>query len=143
VHRVYMALAHGEVAWREVSIDAPIGRDPASRLRMAVVASGKPARTDVRRLAVLPGDRPALGFTALRCKLHSGRTHQIRVHMAHKGHPLVADALYGGKPALGMTRQALHAAELAFAHPIDGQTMSFECPLPPDLAAAWAQVVAD
>jgi 23S rRNA pseudouridine1911/1915/1917 synthase len=141
VRRVYLALAQGELGWREASIDAPIGRDPASRLRMAVVPTGKPARTDVRRLAVMSGDRLANSVTAVRCKLHSGRTHQIRVHLAFKGHALVGDTLYGGRPALGMTRQALHAAELGFDHPDDGRPMNFEVPLPADLSAAWAQVV--
>jgi len=143
VKRVYLALAHGRVAWPDASIDAPIGRDPVSRLRMAVVAGGKPARTDVERLAVADG--PAGGVrdavTAVRCRLHTGRTHQIRVHLASRGHPLVADALYGGRPLLGLQRQALHAAELAFAHPQDGRAMAFAAPLPADLAAAWARVL--
>jgi len=72
--------------------------------------------------------------------LHTGRTHQIRVHMAHQGHPLVADAVYGGKPLLGMTRQALHATRLSFAHPESGEPLSFETPPPADFAAAWLQV---
>ena len=135
VRRIYLALAQGTVAWSFAAIDAAIGRDPVSRLRMAVVASGKPARTDVERLAVHDG------FTALRCKLHTGRTHQIRVHLASRGHALVGDVLYGGKPALGLLRQALHASELAFEHPADGRAMVFAAPLPADLAAAWAQVV--
>ncbi len=135
VRRLYLALVHGPVAWSFAAIDAPIGRDPGSRLRMAVVASGKPARTDVERLATHGG------LSALRCKLHTGRTHQIRVHLASRGHPLVGDGLYGGKPALGMARQALHATELAFEHPADGRAMVFAAPLPADLAAAWAQVV--
>jgi 23S rRNA pseudouridine1911/1915/1917 synthase len=115
-------------------IEAPIGRDPRARLRMAVVAGGKPARTDVERLA------EAQGISALRCTLHTGRTHQIRVHLASRGHPLVADALYGGAPALGMTRQALHAARLALRHPVGGELLVFEAPLPADMAAAWALV---
>ena len=135
VRRIYLALAQGRVDWAEVSIDAPIGRDPANRLRMAVVATGKPARTDVVRL----GGRA--GVTALRCRLHTGRTHQIRVHLAWRGHALVGDVLYGGKPALGLARQALHAAELAFVHPADGRNLAFTAPLPVDLAAAWALVL--
>ncbi|MDT7835486.1 RluA family pseudouridine synthase [Aquabacterium sp. OR-4] len=138
VHRVYLALAHGAVPWARSRIDAPVGRDPASRLRMAVVASGKAARTDVERLAVVEIDGRAV--TAVRCKLHTGRTHQIRVHLSSRGHPLLADALYGGRPVLGLQRQALHAAELAFAHPADERPMAFAAALPPDLAAAWAQV---
>jgi 23S rRNA pseudouridine1911/1915/1917 synthase len=101
---------------------------------MAVVGSGKPARTDVECLAV------AGGFSALRCTLHSGRTHQIRVHLAARAHPLVSDALYGGRPALGLTRQALHATRLAFAHPVSGQALAFESDFPADFAAAWKLV---
>lgn len=137
VRRIYLALAHGVPPWQQTSIEAPIGRDPVSRIRMAVQSQGKPARTDVECLASRDG------ISALRCKLHTGRTHQIRVHLAHVGHALVSDATYGGRPALGMTRQALHAAELAFAHPIDGRMCSFEAPLPADLAAAWQQVTDD
>ena len=103
---------------------------------MAVVASGKPARTDVDRIVV------AAKFAALRCTLHSGRTHQIRVHLAHDGWPLVGDRLYGGAPALGIERQALHAHELAFTHPGSGAKLSFRAPPPSDFAHAWDEVVA-
>jgi 23S rRNA pseudouridine1911/1915/1917 synthase len=136
VKREYLALAHGEVAAQPFSIEAPIGRDPISRVRMAVIASGKPARTDVLRLACRER------ISALQCTLHSGRTHQIRVHLASRGHPLVADALYGGAPALGLERQALHAARLGLAHPITNAALAFEEPLPADLAQAWAWVTA-
>lgn len=135
VHRVYLALVHG--AWRhgpEHAIEQPIGRDPRQRLRMAVLgpehSGAKPALTHVRPLAV--GSQSSL----LGCKLHTGRTHQIRVHLAWSGHTLVADPLYGGPPALGLQRQALHAHQLALRHPHSGQWMHWHCPAPPDLMQA-------
>jgi len=134
VRREYVALAHGQVAAAPFSIEAPIGRDPVSRVRMAIVASGRPARTDVARVAY----REAV--SALRCTLHTGRTHQIRVHLAWCGHPLLADTLYGGAAALGLARQALHAVRLGLRHPITADPLAFEEPLPPDLAAAWAVI---
>jgi len=134
VSRRYLALAHGAPALAEFTVEAPIGRDPSVRVRMAVVASGKPARTDVQVLA--QGD----GVAALRCTLHTGRTHQIRVHLAWKGHPLLADVVYGGRAALGLQRQALHAAELRLAHPITRAPLVFPCAPPADFEAAWRQV---
>jgi 23S rRNA pseudouridine1911/1915/1917 synthase len=136
VHRQYLALAWGEVP-EALSIEAPIGRDPRSRLRMAVVPvarGGRVARTDVRCIA------SGAGFSALQCTLHTGRTHQIRVHLAARGWPLVADALYGGKPALGLERQALHAVRLRLLHPVSRQPLAFEAPTPRDFGQAWAQV---
>ena len=134
VHRHYLALAWGVPAQKQISIEAPIGRDPVSRVRMAVVANGRPSRTEVRCVAGHDG------ISALMCTLHSGRTHQIRVHLAHKGHALVADALYGGRAALGMQRQALHAARLRFLHPIRSVAMQFDALAPTDFAQAWQQV---
>jgi 23S rRNA pseudouridine1911/1915/1917 synthase len=139
VSRQYLALVHGATP-DSFTVDAPIGRDPATRVRMAVLASGKPARTDVLRLlsARWPADEAAARtYSGVRCTLHSGRTHQIRVHLSSRKHPLVADAIYGGAQALGMARQALHATRLSFAHPESGQTMTFEADLPSDMAQAW------
>lgn len=138
VQREYLALVHGHLAMPSLHIDRPLARDPQSRVRMAIVAGGKPAQTDVMRLAVASTADGAV--TAVRCKLHTGRTHQIRVHLAAQGHPLLADALYGGRPSLGMARQALHAHKLAFRHPHTGQDVSFEAALPDDLAKAWSEL---
>lgn len=134
VHRRYLAIARGTPREASFTVDAPIGRDPSNRTRMAVVFSGKPAQTDVELLATKSG------CSALSCTLHTGRTHQIRVHLAYQRLPLVADLIYGGKPLLGMQRQALHATELRFLHPVTGAPLAFDCPPPPDFAAAWKLV---
>ena len=138
VSRQYLALAHKP--WQGPpmrAVDAPIGRDPRNRLRMAVVdlnkSPGKPSKTDFYLLQ----NKEQICW--VRCCLHSGRTHQIRVHMASIGHPLVADELYGGGLAGGMQRQALHACRLAFAHPVSGKTMVFHAPVPDDLGRAMQQ----
>ena len=133
VSRQYLALAHGR--WQGAAartVEAPIGRDPRNRLRMAVVEGGKPAMTTFELV-----DNTGQGCL-VRATLHTGRTHQIRVHMARIGHPLVADALYGGAAAAGLARQALHAFRLAFAHPVTGVSLEFHAPLPDDLRAAFA-----
>ena len=135
VHREYMALAHGCFSEPRRTVEAPIGRDPVSRVRMAVVAGGRPARTDIAQVACRDG------CCAVRCTLHTGRTHQIRVHMAWCGHPLVADSTYRGAAALGMARQALHAAQLRLRHPASGEPLAFCCPPPADFERAWASVV--
>jgi 23S rRNA pseudouridine1911/1915/1917 synthase len=135
VSREYVALAHG--AWqgtRTRQVDAPIGRDPRNRLRMAVVDleknAGKKASTVVSLI------QSAGSHCLVKCKLHTGRTHQIRVHMAFLGHPLVSDQIYGGVPAAGLGRQGLHACRLAFEHPFTGQAMEFKSDPPEDLRAA-------
>ena len=130
VHRQYVAVVHGETPLR-FSIEAPVGRDSRDRLRMAVVEPprGKAACTHVMRLAT------ADGLSLLRCDLETGRTHQIRVHLSSRGHPLVGDMLYGGHPHRGCVRQALHAWRLALDHPISARRLTFASSLPADLAA--------
>jgi 23S rRNA pseudouridine1911/1915/1917 synthase len=137
VQRIYRALAHGVPAWDSLTIEAPIGRDPQQRTRMAVVAGGKAARTDVN--CVARGE----SVSGMSCTLHTGRTHQIRVHLAARGHPLVGDRLYGGRPAFGLERQGLHAEKLAFDHPLRGRRLEFQQSLPADLAQAWQAAFAN
>ncbi len=138
VQREYLALAHGRwTGAEELLVDQPMGRDPHNRLRMAVLkpetTGAKVAQTTVR---VLDGNDT---HTLVACKLHTGRTHQIRVHMAWLGHPLVGDVVYGGKPQHGLTRQALHATRLRLAHPISGERLAFVADPPPDLLEGLTQ----
>jgi 23S rRNA pseudouridine1911/1915/1917 synthase len=132
VKRHYLALAHGRVE-RDGTVDAPIGRHPVQRTKMAVVAGGRAARTHYR-----VRERFAAA-SLLECVLETGRTHQIRVHMASIGHPLLGDPTYGPRrasPALAhFGRQALHAWRLALVHPAAGIPMEWESPLPEDFAA--------
>ena len=139
VSRQYIALAHG--AWvgpSRRSVTAAIGRDPRNRLRMAVVdlatQAGKPAQTDIELLGNAPGGAACF----VRCVLHTGRTHQIRVHMASLGHPLLADTVYGGMVQPLLARQALHAFRLAFVHPVTGAHLVFESAPPHDIRSQLA-----
>ena len=142
VKRRYLALVWGNIR-EEGTIDAPIGRDPRERTRMAVVtgASGKPARTHFRRIDSTVWERQPV--SAIHCDLETGRTHQIRVHCAHIGHPLLGDPVYGrarGKRSVtplpdGFARQALHAWRLALVHPKTGRTMQWRADVPDDIAA--------
>jgi 23S rRNA pseudouridine1911/1915/1917 synthase len=138
VSRQYVALAHKFwVGARNREVNCPIGRDPRNRLKMAVVDldrnAGKLARTDIELLQ--NSDHGCL----VRCTLHTGRTHQIRVHMASIDHPLVADLTYGGSPAAGMQRQALHACRLAFVHPATHESLIFHASLPSDFSLALSE----
>jgi len=134
VDRRYVALVGGIPEARRGVIDAPIGRSERRRTRMAVREGGRPARTRFEVHATWPERSLAL----LECHLESGRTHQIRVHLGAIGHPVVGDPAYGGRPGtdLGLSRPFLHAAGLAFAHPVDGHAVALESPLPPELAQA-------
>jgi 23S rRNA pseudouridine1911/1915/1917 synthase len=140
VKREYAAIVRGDLA-RAVTIDAPIGRHPTARTTMAVVAAGKPARTHAA-----PVERFGHA-TLVRCTLETGRTHQIRVHLAAVGHPLVGDPSYGGRRASPhvppFPRQALHAARLGLAHPVTRVPMQWTSPLPADLAALLAALRAE
>ena len=133
IERTYVALVHGPTA-PAFSVDRPIARDPRRRTRMAVVPEGREAVTHARRIEEI--GRLAL----LEVRLETGRTHQIRVHMESVGTPVVGDPVYGRRePSLGLDRQFLHAARLAFPHPSGEGVVEVESPLPPDLEAALAR----
>jgi 23S rRNA pseudouridine1911/1915/1917 synthase len=147
VNREYLALVWGEPRDRAGRIAEPVGRHPKDRKRMAVTPKGRVAATNYRVLQ-------SFGWASyLECRLETGRTHQIRVHLSHLGHPLLGDSTYGGgaRRALNlsdsnrrlareivdtMPRQALHAARLAFSHPATGERLALEAPLPADFSAA-------
>ncbi|MEO7372097.1 MAG: RluA family pseudouridine synthase [Ilumatobacteraceae bacterium] len=138
VTRVYRTVVWGHLANPNGVIDAPIGRDHRDPMRMAVVVDGKSART---RYQVLAAYRSPAEASALECRLESGRTHQIRVHLAAIGHPVVGDGTYGGiRHGISTPRPFLHAAELAFVHPSTNEAVGFTSTLPADLAAVEAQL---
>lgn len=127
VRREYVAIVHGVIGHSEGTIEAPIGRDPKNRQRMAVVESGKPAVTHFHVTERFPA------YTVVACGLETGRTHQIRVHFAYIGHPLAGDPLYGRRHTLPIDGQALHARTLGFDHPKTGAPLEFVSPLPDDM----------
>ena len=140
VERTYRALVWGCPASPVGVVDAPIGRDRNDPLRMAVVVDGKPARTHYR---VLRRYRAHGEVTDVRCRLETGRTHQIRVHLAAIGHPVVGDATYGGlRAALATQRPMLHAEALAFVHPVSGAPLEFRSALPADMQGLLDQLEA-
>jgi 23S rRNA pseudouridine1911/1915/1917 synthase len=132
--REYLAIVHGEVL-RAGTVDAPLGRHPVARTRMAVLARGRPAATHYQPL------EHHMHWSYLRCRLQTGRTHQIRVHLSSIGHPLIGDPLYRkGRAAVWLPqaardfpRQALHAARLSLSHPLTGKAMTWESPMPDDM----------
>jgi 23S rRNA pseudouridine1911/1915/1917 synthase len=132
--RTYMAIALGHVKDDAGELEGPIGRDPKERKRMAVVSGGRFART---RYEVVGRRR---GHTLLRCDLDTGRTHQIRVHLAALGHPIAGDAEYGGRAPGEPQRPMLHAWRLRLRHPATKSEMSFEVPPPADFEAFWASL---
>jgi 23S rRNA pseudouridine1911/1915/1917 synthase len=142
VTREYAAVCWGHPREDRFTVEKPIGRDPRDRKRMAVVPTGKPARTDFDRLAQYGS------ADLLRAHLHTGRTHQIRVHLASIGHPVLGDDTYGGgggRRLVGLPpqRHFLHAAWLRFRHPADGRPLDFRAPLPDDLHRSLATLADD
>lgn len=136
VEKIYLALVAGTLRRACGSILAPIQRHRVHRKKMAVAREGgREARTDFKVVSTGPN------ATLLECQLHSGRTHQIRVHLQHLGYPILGDAVYGGKRGRQFTRQMLHAWKLGFDHPRTGRRMNFEAPLPEDFANAIAKVI--
>jgi 23S rRNA pseudouridine1911/1915/1917 synthase len=135
VAKTYLALVEDQVRPREGIIDAPIGRDKRQRKQMAVVRSGRPAQTMYRVVEYLTD------HTLLEVHPHTGRTHQVRVHLAWMGYPVVGDTTYGyRRQRLLQDRHFLHAARLRFSHPGTGEEVTFEAPLPPQLAAVLEQL---
>ena len=133
--RTYECIVIGNLREDSGTVDAPIGRCPADRKKQAVVSDGRRAVTHWEVLARYPG------FTHVRCRLETGRTHQIRVHMAHIGHPILGDTVYGvKKPVSGLQGQCLHAVGLQFVHPRTGEIVALTCPLPGEFQRQLAKL---
>lgn len=131
VHRDYLAVVHGHLEPANGVIDAPIARNPRNRLKMGIVFGGKEARTHYRTVAQWRD------YSLVQCTLETGRTHQIRVHLASIGRPVVGDPLYGSSPEFGMAGQALHAARIAFTQPMTGRALCFFSDVPRQWNALW------
>jgi len=135
LYREYEAVVTGHMREDSGVIDKPIGRHPVDRKRMAVIPGGRRAVTHWEVIARYPG------YTHVRCRLETGRTHQIRVHMAYLGHPILGDTVYGAKKAVpGLTGQCLHAVGLQFIHPRTKELVSLTCPLPEEFTAMLRKI---
>src|SRR5439155_10202407 len=135
MQKIYLALVAGLPRKSSGVIDKAIARHPVHRQRMSIARrQGRAAKTEYRVL------RSGSGMSFLECTLHSGRTHQIRVHLHHLGHPVLGDKSYGGKGAGPFPRQMLHARKLGFRHPRTSEVMTFEAPIPADFAEAMAEL---
>ena len=133
--RTYECIVTGNLREDSGTVDAPIARDSRDRKRMAVVSGGRRAVTHWEVIARYPG------YTDLRCQVEARRTHQIRVHMAYLGHPILGDTVYGAKkPVPGLTGQCLHAVALRFLHPRTGEAVSLSCPLPEEFTAMLRRI---
>lgn len=130
IKRIYLALVYGVPSIKEGVVDAPIGRHPVNRKKMAVVQRGRRAVSHYELVEVLKG------FSLLRLALETGRTHQVRVHMAYLGHPVAGDPTYGGRRVPCLKGPGLHAERLAFRHPVTGEAMEFQAPPPEDFLKA-------
>ena len=135
--RTYECVVVGNLKADSGTVDAPIGRHPVDRKKMAVVSNGRPAITHWEVIARYGG------YTHVRCRLETGRTHQIRVHMAHIGHPILGDTVYGAKKAVpGLQGQCLHAVGLRFIHPRTGEVVECSCPLPEEFREVLRKLAA-
>ena len=133
--RIYLALVEGNVSQDQGRVEAPLGRSRADRKKIAVVEDGRPSATRYRVLERFGG------YTLVECALETGRTHQIRVHMKHIGHPVVGDPVYGFRhQRFAVEGQLLHATRLTFVHPVTAEIMSFEAPLPEDFLRVLASL---